>query len=238
MYEIFLHHGIARIQISDALRLIALALFEFPKKEVIRTQIDPATGRILEVISEDDKGVPMVSCDRKMLLYSLEIRHLQEISSKIASNEIAAFDAAGIRLHVGAAPHEIESARITVQTLKNYVEPIGITVHVKEKPESPIFTGETKEKASSLTIAASTKHLLSGRKQELDAEIEKAKAAAIDPADYHSVWTRLKEFALSGELPFTGRANEKNSLEYTSSQNKLEYFSKDALRKRMKPNAR
>jgi hypothetical protein len=111
---------------------------------------------------------------------------------------------------------------------------------VRKQPIHIEDLAEFIESRQSLSIPVGsnvTRHKLKSRKHELDSVIQSAKKIASDPDDYHSVWTALKELALSGTPPFTGGVNEK-TLEYTNSKNEVVHFSKDALRKRLVPSAR
>jgi hypothetical protein len=83
-----------------------------------------------------------------------------------------------------------------------------------------------------------TKHKIKNRIIELDAEISLEKENATAADDYHSVWNALKEIALNSTRPFTGIIDAEKGLEYTKANGNLDYFSKDALRKRMNTSAR
>lgn len=81
-------------------------------------------------------------------------------------------------------------------------------------------------------------HKLKHRVRELASEIDRAKTQATSPDDYHAVWVALREMALSEAASFSGMIDETKGLEYTRANGKKEYFSKDALRKRMIRTAR
>lgn len=92
---------------------------------------------------------------------------------------------------------------------------------------------ETPPDAVSVSKSNQKTHKLNNQVRELDAVINLAIANAVDSNNYHAVWGALKELALSGVVPFSGVVDEKKGLEYTKSNEKKAYFSKNALRNRM-----
>lgn len=70
-----------------------------------------------------------------------------------------------------------------------------------------------------------------GRRDALAPAIDKAISSA--GGDNAAVYLALKELALAGEPPFSGRVKEGGALEYTDSNNKLRRISRDALSKRI-----
>lgn len=98
----------------------------------------------------------------------------------------------------------------------------------------PVYLGGVPAKAKTSTINKTTT-----RKHVLDPIIKKAKAAAVDPDNYLSVWPQLVEIARSANRPkpLTGYAEDEGVL-YETENNPCKPFTKDALRKKMDPNAR
>jgi len=77
------------------------------------------------------------------------------------------------------------------------------------------------------------------RGHPLDAVIHLAQLAAVNPADYQSVWPALVDLAESENppLPLTGYAPNEGVL-YSTDRDPCKAFTKSALRKRMNPKAR
>lgn len=82
-----------------------------------------------------------------------------------------------------------------------------------------------------------TKPLKMGQTRMLNSEINEAKSKATDPNDYHAVWTVLKEMAICESPPFSGRIDPKMGLEFTNDKEEKAFFSKNALRNRMRRSA-
>lgn len=83
-----------------------------------------------------------------------------------------------------------------------------------------------------------TTHRIRTRRHTLTAIIETAKERAANPDDYHSVWAALVRLAEGSNrpAPLLGYA-EDEGVKYQI-KNDIKFFTKDALRKQMVPNAR
>jgi len=92
------------------------------------------------------------------------------------------------------------------------------------------------------TRSSTPTHSPNTKTSQLNAEIDEAKLKALDPSDYKSVWPALLELALNEVGAFTGRTCKIKGLEYSaydgSGVQSKKWFTRDALRKRMNPNAR
>lgn len=83
-------------------------------------------------------------------------------------------------------------------------------------------------------------HKVKNRADPLGAVIDKAKELAAAPADYQSVWAALVDLAQSPNrpAPLLGYAEEEGVKYRTDTAEGVKFFTKNALRKRMNPQAR
>lgn len=125
---------------------------------------------------------------------------------------------------------------VSVEDFRLYARRFLIDV-LTEKPDA-----QGHESTAPSVSVAIRSHRLKSRTNVLDAVIEMATRQATNPADYHSVWAELEALAESKHPPAPLLDRSPRGIQYSGPQKEKDgvpdVFTKNALRKRMNPNAR
>lgn len=129
----------------------------------------------------------------------------------------------------GLVGRQLDDSFLTAVEFAAFAERFGVTVSTVDVVDAP-------PPGSSATLA----HRVVNRSDPLAAVIEKAKGAAVDRDDYQSVWAALVEIVKTDPpAPVVGYVpGEGVQYMRDDGSEELRYFKKDALRKRMNPQAR
>jgi len=169
-----------------------------------------------------------------LLNHILSMLEARKITARSTFNDLPPTTPSEITRHpdkfyLSLSDAEIFKRELLVDMLQNN-QPMASDVNYGD-------AGNCDYKKANDTQSSTSKHSSNGnpsRDTDLTSEILKALSKALDPNSDTSVWTELRNMALSGEGLFTGLVDEKGLHYEKSYGNDAAIFSKNALSKRLK----